>query len=237
MTSRKKGKNTSGSRKPGSGLNWTKAAMIIGGIAFVVIMIVSSLGSHWLVGMKPAGDGDVAYCDVTLKDSEGRTVFTTSERIFNAALEQGSMVWLTNPMIIGVNVTTDNLVEPVTAYFPGADQASFAFLGPEYNQVAESLVGMKEGQSKRFAFEQNTAFQREMTSEEFAGIGGNFSEIQVGDQLIFGFTTAPMISAEDNTTPGYALRTVTVTSKTGDIINVIYGYSAADVTILKLSRA
>lgn len=90
MTSRKKGKNTSGSRKPGSGLNWTKAAMIIGGIAFVVIMIVSSLGSHWLVGMKPAGDGDVAYCDVTLKDSEGRTVFTTSERIFNAALEQGS---------------------------------------------------------------------------------------------------------------------------------------------------
>ncbi len=237
MTPSKKGKNNKGSRSSGSDINWTKAAMLIGGIGFVVVMIVSSLGTGWLTRMKPAGDGDIAYCDVTLKDSEGRAVFTTSEPIFNATLKQGTMAWLANPMVIAVNVTTGNLVEPVTAYLPGVGQDSFAFLGPEYNQIAEGLAGMKDRQSKHITFEQNTAFQREMTSEEFAGIGGNFTETRPGDQLIFGFTTAPMIGADDNTTPGYAFRTVTVTNKTGDTVTVVYGYSGADVTIRQLSRA
>jgi hypothetical protein len=237
MPSSKKGKNTTGTRKSGSGFSWTKAAMVIGGIGFVVVMIVSSLGSGWLVGMKPAQSGDVAYCDVTLKDNQGRTVFTTNQRIFNATIEKGNLAWLAAPMAFPVNVTTENLVEPVTAYIPGGGQTSFAFLGPEYNEIALGLIGMKDGETRRIPFEQNTGFQREMTEEEFAGIGGNFTQAQVGDQLIFGFTTAPMIGAEDNTTPGYALRTVTVSNKTGETVTVVYGYSAADVTILQLSRA
>jgi hypothetical protein len=237
MTSSKKGKNTPGTRKSGSGFNWTKAAMVIFGVAFVVIMIVTSLGTGWLVGMKPAQSGDVAYCDVTLKDDLGRTVFTTNQRIFNATLEQGYPAWLASPMAVPVNITTENLVEPIPAYYPGGGQNSFAFLGPEYNQIAEGLIGMKEGESRRIPFEKNTGFQREMSEEDFAGIGGNFTEVQVGDQLIFGFTTAPMIGAEDNTTPGYALRTVTISNKTADRVTVVYGYSTADISILRLSRA
>jgi hypothetical protein len=237
MTSSKKGKNTTGTRKSGSGFSWTKAGMVIFGVAFVVIMIVTSLGTGWLVGMKPAESVDVAYCDVTLKDDQGRTVFTTNQRIFNATVERGGPVWLANPMAVPVNITTENLVEPIPAYFPGVGQSSFAFLGPEYNEIAEGLIGMKDGESRRIPFEQNTGFQREMTEEEFAGIGGNFTLAQVGDQLIFGFTTSPMISAEDNTTPGYALRTVTVSNKSGETVTVVYGYSAADITILRLSRA
>jgi len=237
MTSSKKGKNTPGTKKSGTGFNWTKAAMVIFGVSFVVIMIVTSLGTGWLVKMKPAQSGDVAYCDVTLKDDRGRTVFTTNQRIFNATLEQGNLAWLASPMAVPVNVTTENLVEPIPAYFPEVGQTSFAFLGPEYNQIAEGLTGMNEGESRRIPFEQNTGFQREMAEEEFAGIGGNFTEVQVGDQLIFGFTTAPMIGAEDNTTPGYALRTVTVSNKTANTVTVVYGYSAADISILRLSRA
>ncbi len=236
MTSSNKRKNTPGVKKSGGGVNWTKVAMVILGVGFVVVMIVTSLGTGWLVGMKPAQSGDIAYCDVTLKDIQGRTVFTTNERIFNASLEQGNPVWIANPMAIPVNSSTENLIEPVTAYLPGTGQASFAFLGPEYNQIAAGLAGMKERETKRIPFEQNPGFQREMTEEEFAGIGGNFTEAQVGDQLIFGFTTTPMISAEDNTTPGYALRTVTITSKSDGNITVAYGYSAADVTILQISH-
>ena len=237
MTSSKKGKNTTGTRKSGGGFNWTRAAMVILGVGFVVVMIVTSLGTGWLVGMKPAQSGDVAYCDVTLKDTQGRTVFTTNQRIFNATLEQGNLAWLAAPMAIPVNVTTENLVEPIPAYFPGGGETSFAFFGPEYNEIATGLTGMKDGESRRILFEQNTGFQREMTEEEFAGIGGNFTEARVGDQLIFGFTTSPMISPDDNTTPGYALRTVTVSNKTAETVTVVYGYSGADVTILQLSRA
>jgi hypothetical protein len=237
MTSNRKGKNATGGRKSGSGFNWTKAAMVIGGVGFVAVMIVTSLGTGWLVGMKPARDGDVAYCDVTLKDGQGRTVFTTNQRIFNATLEEGNLAWLANPLPIPVNVTTGNLVEPIAAYFPGGGQTPFAFLGTEYNEIAEGLVGMKDKETRRITFTQNPEFQREMTEDEFVGIGGNFSEAREGDQLIFGFTTAPMIGAGDNSTPGYALRTVTITNKSAESVTVMYGYSAADITVLQISRA
>ncbi len=236
MTSGKKGKTTPGAKKSGKGMNWTKAAMIVLGVGFVMVMIVTSLGTGWLVTMKPAQDGDVAYCDVTLKDDLGRTVFTTNQRIWNVTLEQGNLAWLANPMAVPVNISSGNLVEPIPAYLPGTGQSSFAFLGPEYNQIATGLIGMKEGETRRIRFEETTAFRREMTEEEFTGIRGNFTRAQVGDQLVFGFTTEPMIGAQDNTTPGYALRTVTVVNKTADTVTVVYGYSSADVTILRLSR-
>jgi len=53
--------------------------------------------------------------------------------------------------------------------------------------------------------------------------------------MVLGFTTSPMISADPNTTPQYAMRIVPITDKTGDNITMDYGYSSADVTVLRLS--
>lgn len=233
MKSDRKGKNT---KKSGGGFPWAKAFLVMGCILFVGVMIISSLGSNWLATMKTAQTGDIAYADVTLKDELGRTVFTTNQRIYNATLEKGTVAWQASPMTIAVNSTTRNLVEPVSAYLPATGEVSFAFLGPEYNQIAAGLEGMKEGQTKHITFMPNPSFQQQVNQEQFAQMGGNFTTAQEGDLTIFGFTTSPMIST-DNTTPQYALRTVTLQNKTGTNITVNYGYSGADVTILKLSRS
>ena len=231
MKSDRKGKNT---KKSGWSSSWAKAFLIMGCILFVGVMIITSLGTNWLATMKSARSGDIAYADVTLKDELGRTVFTTNQRIYNATLEKGTVAWQASPMTITVNTTTRNLVEPINAYLPATGQVSFAFLGPEYNQIAAGLEGMKQGETKHITFTQNPSFQQEVDKEQFAQMGGNFTMAQDGDLTIFGFTTSPMIST-DNTTPQYALRTVTLKNKTGTNITVNYGYSGADVTILKLS--
>jgi hypothetical protein len=232
MKSGKSGKTT---KKSGPGLNWAKVVIVMVCVAFAGIMIITSLGSSWLVSMKPARSGDVAYVDVTMKDALGRPVFTTNQRIYNATLQQGTVIWLAGPMRIPVNSTTSNLIDPIPAFLPGQGQMSFAFLGPEYNQISQELIGMKQGESRTITFVPEPSFQQNMSPEQFAGIGGNFTEAIEGDQLILGFTTAPMIAADSNTTPQYALRTVPIMEKSADTIRVDYGYSSADITILQLS--
>jgi len=234
MKSDKKGKNT---KKSTWVQSWGKIFLVMAGILFVGVMIITSMGTSWLVAMKPAQSGDVAYVDVSLKDELGRTVFTTNQRVFNMSLEKGTLaVWLAEPMVIRVNDTTMDLVKPVPAYLSVKGWDSFAFLGPEYNQVAAGLAGMKEGETRRITFVQDPFFQRELSREEYTQMGGNFTASQEGDLSIFGFATDTTISA-GNDTPQYALRTVTLKDKTDTNITVNYGYSGADITILRLTRS
>jgi hypothetical protein len=233
----KSGKSGKPTKKSGSGFPWTKVVIVIACVAFAGIMIMSSLGTGWLVTMKPAKNGDLVNVDLTLKDEFGRPVFTTDQRIYNATLQQGTLVLLAAPMNMRVNITSGELIVPEVAFLPGTGQVSFAFLGPEYDQIAQGLVGMKEGEARTITFVEDPAFQRSITPEEFSQMGGNFTEATRGEQLVLGFTTSPMIAAENNTTPQYALRIVPIIDKTSDNITVNYGYSSADINILKLSSS
>lgn len=230
MKSDKSGKNT---KKTSPGLNWTKVLVVIGCIAFAAIMIVTSLGSSWLVAVKPAKDGDTAYVDITLKDNLGHPVFTTNQKVYNTTTGQGSVIMLARAMSIPINITSANLIDPVPAFLPGAGQVSFAFLGPEYNQIAQSLSGMKVGETKTIAFVKDASYTRPLTPEQFEQMGGNYSEAKTGDLLILGFTTTPMLATNNSTQ--YALRAVPIIDKSGGNVTVDYGYTTADITLLKLA--
>ncbi len=232
MKSGKSGKST---QKSSPGFTWTKVLIVIGCIAFAAIMIITSLGSSWLVAVKPAKAGDTAYVDITLKDDLGRPLFTTNQKVYNSTIQSGSVIMLARAMSIPINITSSNLIDPVPAFLPGAGQVSFAFLGPEYNQIAQSLTGMKEGETKTVTLAREESYQRTLTPEQFNQMGGNFSEAKEGDLLILGFTTTPMLATDNNTTPQYALRAVPVTSKSTDNVTVNYGYSRADITLLKFA--
>lgn len=223
-------------KKSESGFNWAKVVIVLACVLFAGVMIMSTLGTGWLVNMKPAGNGDVAYVDLTLKDDFGRPVFTTNQKIYNTTLSKGSMVVLASPFGMPVNVTTEEIIDPVTVFMPGSGQVSFAFLGPEYNQIAAGLVGMKEGETKTIQFVDDLQYRRTMSPEEFAQMGGNFSTAVKGEQLVLGFTTSPSVSIDPNETVEYAVRTVPLVDITGENITMDYGYSSADVTVLRLSR-
>jgi hypothetical protein len=215
--------------------SWAKIFLVMVCILFVGVMIITSLGTNWLVTMKPAKTGDTAVIDLTIRDTEGRPVLTTNQKIFNTSYEKGEMVWYTNPLTVTVNATTNETINPVTVFRYDYGGASFGLLGDEFNQITASLVGMKQGKSQKIVFPNSDQFQREMTPEQFAEMGGNFSTAVPGDQLLLAFTTTPTINLDKNSTPEYAFRTSLITGKTSDTITVNYGYPSADITLVRLN--
>jgi hypothetical protein len=222
-------------KKSGWTQSWAKIFLVMGCILFVGVMIITSLGTSWLVTMKPAKTGDTAVIDLTIRDEEGRPVLTTNQRIFNASFEKREMVWYTNPLTMTVNSTTTDMINPVSVYRYDYGGASFGLFGTELNQISANLEGMKQGETQKIVLPNSEQFEREMSPEQFAQIGGNFSTAMPGDQLLLAFTTTPMINVEDNSTPQYAFRTSLITGKTSDNVTVNYGYPTADISIVRLN--
>ena len=233
MKSDKKGKPAP--KKGGWTKSWAKIFLVMACILFAGVMIITSMGSNWLVTMKPAKTGDTAVIDLTIRDAEGRPVLTTNERIYNASFQKGEMVWLTGPLTMIVNSTTTEMITPIPVYRYDYGEASFGLFGMELSQISASLVGMKQGGTQKIVFPVSNQFQREMTPEQFAGMGGNSSTSMPGDQLLLAFTTTPMINVDDNSTPQYALRTSLITGKNAGNVTVNYGYPSADISIVRLN--
>jgi hypothetical protein len=235
MKPEKKGKPAK--KNGGWTTSWAKIFLVMGCILFVGVMIITSMGTNWLVTMKPAQPGDTAVVDITLKDELGRPVFTTNERIYTQAVEKNQTVWLAQYLTVTVNRTTNNPVETVPATLSGKETEYFAFLGPEMNQITSNLVGVKEKSTKQIQFVRDPQFQTVTDREGFESIGGNFSTVVDNQQMIFGLTI-PSINGDDiNSTPQYALRTVLLKNKTNETVTIDYGYRTADITILKLTRS
>ncbi|MDD1710828.1 MAG: hypothetical protein LUQ37_07985 [Methanoregulaceae archaeon] len=199
-------------------------------------MIITSLGTSWLVTMNPAKTGDTAVIDLTIHDTEGRPVLTTDIRVFNASYEKGEIVWYTNPLTMAVNSTSTEMISPLPVYRYDYGEASFGLFGDELNQISATLEGMKQGGAEKIVFANSDVLQREMTPEQFTEMGGNFTMAVPGDQMLLAFTTNPMIDLDDNSTPEYALRTSVITEKTTENVTVNYGYPSADISIVRLNH-
>jgi len=235
MKSDKKGKpakNNGGWTK-----SWAKIFLVLGCILFVGVMIITSLGTNWLVTMKPAETGDTAVVDLTLKDELGRPVFTTNEGIYNQAVGKNQTVWLARPLTLTVNRTTINMFEPVPATLSGQDTQYFAFLGSEMNQITNNLVGMKDKSTKQIRFDESPQLQNVTYREDFENMGGNFSAVIDNQQMLFGLTIPSTSEDEINSTPYYGYRTAILKDKTNNTVTIDYGYKTADITILTLSRS
>jgi hypothetical protein len=222
-------------KKGGWTTSWAKIFLVMACILFVGVMIITSLGTNWLVTLKPAKTGDTAVIDLTIRDNEGRPVFTTSHKIYNDSYQRGELVWYSNPLTVTVNATTKDTINPVTVSRYDYGLASFGLFGYELNQITSGLVGMTQGKSKTIVFPDSDLVQRNMTPEQFAGIGGNFSTVMPGDQLLLAFTTSPAINIDKNATPEYAIRTSLISAKASDNVTVSYGYPSANITLIQLS--
>jgi hypothetical protein len=237
MPPSKKGKSTTGTRKSGSGFSWTKAAMVIGGIGFVVVMIVSSLGSGWLVGMKPAQSGDVAVIGLTIRDDLGRAVFTTDERIYTASTEKGELIMVSGPIQLIANSSSSSMIEKIPAYNPNIGNGYFGLYNQEINKISTSLVGMKDGETKRIPFDSNPGFLQNVTEEQFNSAGGNFNSTNISDQLLLSLFDPGSVDTNDNTTPVIPVRIAKIKEKGENYLVIDNGYSSADITIKQLSHA
>jgi hypothetical protein len=234
MKSGKSGKTT---KKSGPGFNWAKLVIVMVCVAFAGIMIITSLGSSWLVSMKPARSGDAALIGITIRDDQGRPVLTTDEKLYTDKSGEGDLVFISKPLTFRANSTSSNLIEKIPAYNYNLGNVYFGLYNPEFNKISADLVGMKQGQTKRITFDQNLGLEWTITEEEFNSFGGNFSQVHVGDQLALTIMDSPAVNLDDNTTAVMPLRIAQITAKNATDLKVSLEYSTADITIQRLSSS
>ncbi len=223
-------------KKKGSRWNLQKIGIIVIGVSFAVIMVVSSLGTGWLVSLNSASAGDGAIVSLTLYDEMGRPVLTSDLKKYNQTAEAGGMAWLCEQRSMYVGETSGKEIVPIPVFNYVYGESRYALFSTEYNTIAQGLAGMRQGESKKISIPSLGGFERDMTAEQFDAIGGNFTIVTPGDQVILAFAEQPVVSVEANETPSYVIRTGYVTAKTGDGVTVNFAHPMAEVSLRQLTK-
>jgi hypothetical protein len=216
---------------------WKKILVVAVGVTFVVLMILSGMGTSWITGMKTAQQGDTALIDYTIRDNDGNVVLTSNPTIFNTTMKNGGWVFYTSPMSIGVNNTA-----LIVTKVPAQNQfglVQFGLFKPEMEAVSSALLGMKRGEAKTVTLETGSYLLGNMTFQDFDKIYGNSTSLKVniGDSFPLTYVEQPIIKLENTTNPElYFVRVATVVDKTNDEIIYNYGYARAEITLDKLSN-
>lgn len=214
--------------------------MVVGGVAFVFVMIFTSLGMGWLTSMKPAVTGDVGTIDYTIRDSQNRPVLTSNMRLYNATIEKGGIIMLTSALNIPIDSTNENKIIIIPAYIQGYS-ANSGLLVYEYDTLSKDLLGMKSGELKTISFPQLDGVEMQMTAEEFNQLfnqtGYNFNTFKQNDQILLPMVDQPNINLDDSETPDtYFLRVGYIKEKTNDTLTIDYAYSTAEINLIRLNN-
>jgi hypothetical protein len=237
----KAGRNQSVKRKnppkpveePGTAL-WKKVLFVSVGVLFVVLMVVSSMGTSWLNVFQTVKPGAVVVTDVTISDDQNRPVLTTSETVYTSASKGNRSVFLVSPFTVdaGLGFTDPVMTVPIIAPQSGVNYTLF---GEEYNAISMGVVGMHTGGTKTIPLDTNVTEERNYTAEEFDRLGGDFGNTSVGDEMVLSFVENPAALYDNTTTPTYALRTTHVVNMTDDSLVLSFSLASAELTVTRVS--
>src|SRR5208337_122203 len=134
---------------------WIKALAIIAGVLFVVLMVVSAMGSSWISSLATIKPGDVVVLDYTLRDAQGTPILTSNQQLYTQLTNQGSGVLYSKPLTITANQSLDTNVYPnvypiqfYTASTGWSASNQFALFRDEYDTISSGIVGLKANSQK-----------------------------------------------------------------------------------------
>ncbi|MDN7025219.1 hypothetical protein FGU65_10010 [Methanoculleus sp. FWC-SCC1] len=213
--------------------NWNKLLFIVVAVMFAVAMVFTYL-MPLFTAPRTAQTGDLAVIGYTIRDEAGMPVLTTDQQLVQDEQQNNHLVVLTSRLEIpvGMAVSGENIA-PVPIYYPqGSGFDGFGLLGFETNAISAALVGMHAGESRsvRFDYGQNDLTMN-ISAENAAALGIEFSNATVGDKFTVGLTTTPEIPLGENSTPSVALRIGEVVEKTAEGLVIRYHYAGADLTL------
>jgi hypothetical protein len=218
---------------------WKKVALIVIGVAFIGMMVLSSWGMGWLTTFRSVQPLDTLSVQFTFRDDRGQAILTTDRTVYQTGIQQGSPTFLTSALQIQAGKTGAPAVQGVAAYNPYLGQTKFALFGLEYDQMSVGLLGMHAGETKKVAFQFPDPLIANVTAREFDVIGGNFSTSEVGDWIPMGLTTQPRIpelTDPNETAPETFLRIARIVEKTSETAILRYDYPSAEISFSEFPR-
>ena len=116
---------------------WKKIIVVGACVLFVVLMIVSGMGSSWISAFAVAKPGDVAVIDFTFYDAGGNPIVTTDQNIYKQAATQGKSVLISKQISVTSNQSLAQPIFPIQIYTTssGWSGPQFAIFRPEYGKL------------------------------------------------------------------------------------------------------
>jgi hypothetical protein len=211
-----------------------KQVLVVGAcVLFVVLMILSGMGSHWLTMFTVTKPGDTVVLDYTLYDVSGAPVLTSSQQIYTATAAKGKDILYSKQLSMTAGQNLTKTIYPVSIYTSNSGWTKeYALFSTEYEAINQAIVGMRAGDQKRIQVP-NSSMAQEWTADQLSRNGVNITELNSGDILAMGVSDNPEQMAT-NTTITYT-RVGQITSKTNESVIVDFGYPSADISIVSIN--
>ncbi len=212
-----------------------KQGLVIGAcILFVVLMILSGMGSSWLTMFTVIKPGDSVVVDYTLYDLNGNPVLTSNQQTYTRAVTDGRNILVAKQLsfIPGQNLSSS--IYPVSIYTmeKGWTQ-DYALFSLEYEAINQALVGMKTGDQKRIRIP-NLSMTQQWSATQLGGNGVNFTQVKIGDVLAMGVSDNPDAADSNSSSIRYS-RYGQVINKNDEGVVVDFGYPTADISIVSIN--
>ncbi len=212
---------------------WKKVLFVILAVLFVVVMVVSSMGSNWISGLAPVRAGDQVVIDYTIYDAAGNPLLTSNQQLYNQQINSGKGILYTKQLTLTANQSMTQAIYPVQVYIGtnGGSWENFALYNPEYTAISSGVVGMKTNEKKKVDLTSSTSMSALFKPEDLAKAGLNMSSVEIGDTLAMGVSDKPNATAPNASAITY-LRTGEVTGKPSTGVVIDFGYPYAEITVI-----
>lgn len=211
-----------------------KVLVVLGCVLFVVLMIVSSMGTSWLSAFKAVKPGDTVTIDYTIRDNNGNPLVTSNQQVYLQQARENKTVLFSQQLVFTANKST---VKPLIALpvYSGYSSWSgtFALFGGEHDAISEGIVGMKVNEQKTIAIPFTSSMTETWTTDQIKSQGLNVSEVHIGDLLAMAVSNSDTL-AVNATESSYSVRLGEVTSKSSESITINFGYPAIDVQVISI---
>jgi len=217
-------------------INWIQIGIIAFCVMMAVGMIVSTFGTSWLNFFTKIKEGDGVSIGFTFYDELGRPVITTSQPVYQKAIENENIIFFAAPMpiIAGTTSVRDLIPIQVFSQYTASGLMEFGLFGPELDEMSYAILGQKVGSVLTVEIPMSKDLTRFMDNEQFMEIAGDILDfVNVGDQLPIAFAETPQIVLDESTPQTY-LRTATITEIADEGVTLYYGYPYVVVTVTEL---
>jgi len=212
-----------------------KILAIVGCVLFVVLMIVSSMGSSWIAAFSAVKPGDSVTVDLTIRDKSGAPLITSNQQIYQQAAATGSNLFYTKQLVFRANQSSTEAMIPIPVYSGTSGwSASFALFGGEHDAISQGIVGMKKNEQKTITIPFTGSMTQFWPSAQLERQEVNVTGIHVGDKLAMAVSTSETL-AVNATESSYSIRVGEITQKTSEGVTIDFGYPSIDVTVISIN--
>jgi hypothetical protein len=214
-----------------------KKVLIVGAcVLFVVLMVLSGMGTGWLTMFSSVKPGDSVMVDYTIFDAAGQPIVTSEKATYDTAVAKNRQIFGSKQLTIISNQTMEKPIYSVLVYpSNGASVKQLAIFSSEYNAITSGIIGMRVNEQKKISLVSNISMTQDWSVEQLAQNKINLTDISIGDNFFMGVSDDPE-GMVNNTTATTYLRIGEVADKSPQGIIVDFSYPSIDIRVLSINK-